>query len=155
MWKSTFSLLHWLSLTLFRAGHRPFFSSLTTEQSTKHYEENTSNLWTIGVWEIILSSFIFPSKPTDPWKNKLDIFNSCFDVSILIPVLTTASQLLLWLHQCLQGYFKSKRSPWNIISRKVNIVLKIYKTQIKSHIEYWTQAWGSVLRHGNWFCWVL
>ena len=51
---------------------------------------------TIGVWEIILSSFIFPSKPTDPQRNKLDIFNSCFDFSILIPVLMTASHLLLW-----------------------------------------------------------
>ena len=48
--------------------------------------------------KIILSSFIFPSKPTDPRRNKLDIFNSCWlDFSILIPVLTTASQLLLWL----------------------------------------------------------
>ena len=67
------------------------------EQSAKHHEESTPNLWTIGVWEIILSSFIFPSKPTDPQLNKLDIFNSRFDFSILIPVLMTAFQLLLWL----------------------------------------------------------
>ena len=66
-------------------------------ESTKHYEESTSNLWAIGVWETILSSFIFPSKPTDPRRNKFDIFNSCFDFSISIPVLTTASQSLLWL----------------------------------------------------------
>ena len=66
------------------------------EQPAKRYQESTSNLWTIGVWEIFLSSFIFPSKPTDPRRNKLDIFNSCFDFSILIPVLTTASQFLLW-----------------------------------------------------------
>ena len=64
---------------------------------THYHEESTSNLWTIGVCEIILSSFIFPSKPTDPRRNKLDIFNSCFDFNILIPVLTTAFQLLLWL----------------------------------------------------------
>ena len=53
---------------LFFSHHREF---------TKHYEESTPNLWTICVWEIILSSFIFPSKPTYPWRNKLDIFNSC------------------------------------------------------------------------------
>ena len=80
--ETTFTLLHWLSLTYF-------------EQSTKHHEENSFNLWTIGIWEIILSSLIFPSKPTDPRRNKLDIFNSCFKLSILIPVLMTASQLLL------------------------------------------------------------
>ena len=77
--------------------NRPSFSFLTTKQSTKQYVESTSNLWTIGVWEIILSSFIFLSKPMDPRRNKLDIFNSCFGFSILIPALTTASQLLLWL----------------------------------------------------------
>ena len=79
---SSLTLLSWLSLTYF-------------EQSAKHHEEISSNLWTVGVWEIILSSFIFPYKPTDPRRNKLDIFNSCFNLSILIPVLTTASQLLL------------------------------------------------------------
>ena len=42
-WESTFTL-HWLSLTYF-------------EQSAKHLEESTSNLGTIGVWEIIFSSF--------------------------------------------------------------------------------------------------
>ena len=83
-WESTFTLLHWLSLTYF-------------EQSAKHHEESTSSLCTLGVWEIILSSYIFPSKPTDPQRNKLDIFNSCFDSSIFIPVPTIASQLLLWL----------------------------------------------------------
>ena len=83
---SLLTLLHWLSLTYF-------------EQSAKHHEESTSNLWTIRVWEIILSSFTFPSKPMDPQRNQLDIFNSCFDISILIPVLMTASQLLLWLQR--------------------------------------------------------
>ena len=121
-----FSLPHWpaagqainmtehiLSLRFLASGktsqhdraHLLFFtdsSSLTLslsyfEQSAKHHEESTPNLWTIGVWEIILSSFIFPSKPTYPPRNKLDIFNSCFDFSILILVLTTASQLLLGL----------------------------------------------------------
>ena len=132
-----FSLQHWpaaeqasqhdrthiLSLRFQAAGgtsqhERPyslFFTDTLTcfKQSTKHHEETSSNFWTVGVWEVILSSFIFPSKPTDPQRNKLDIFNSCFNFSnfnpssddnistpafnfsILIRVLTTASQLLL------------------------------------------------------------
>ena len=115
-WENTFTLFASL-LANSRTDH-PF--PLSPQSPTKHYEESTSNLWTIGVWEIIHSSFIFPSKPTDPRRNKLDIFNSsistpaltsafqflswwqhlnsCFGFSILIPVLTTASQLLLW-HQ--------------------------------------------------------
>ena len=64
-WETRFTLLHWLTLRYFK-------------QSAKHHEETSSNLWTVGVWEIILSSFIFPSKPKDPRRNKLDIFNSCF-----------------------------------------------------------------------------
>ena len=82
--------------TLLAVGLTIFFLSPHRE-STKHYEENISNLWAIGVWEIIFSSFIFPSKSTDPQRNKLDIFNSYFDFSILIPVLTTAFQLLYGL----------------------------------------------------------
>ena len=100
-----------------RANHsRPLFaSSLNSsrtdnlfplspqQQSPEHYEESISNLWTIGLWETIFSSFIFPSKLTDPRRNKLDIFNSCFDFSILIPVPTTASQLLLCLQRLNAG----------------------------------------------------
>ena len=99
---SSLALLHWLFLTHFEQD-RPSFSSLTTEQSTKYYEESTSNLWSIGVWEIILSSIIFPSKPTDLQRNKLDIFNSCFNFNILSPVLMTASQLQLWLQRLNSG----------------------------------------------------
>ena len=95
--KATLTILAVSSLPhLLATGQTIIFPSHHRE-SAKHYEESTSYLWTIGVWVIILSSFIFPSKPTDPRRKKLDIFNTCFDFSILIPVLTTASQLLLWL----------------------------------------------------------
>ena len=94
---SNMTRVHSLSLLPYwLAAGQTIFSSPTTKLSPKHYEESISNLWTIGVWEIILSSFIFPSKPIDPQRNKLDIFNSCFNFSILIGVLTTASQFLLW-----------------------------------------------------------
>ena len=38
----------------------------------------------------------------------------------------------------------------NSVSMKANVVLKIYKTLIRPNIEYSSQAWASVLRHGNW-----
>ena len=38
----------------------------------------------------------------------------------------------------------------NFISWKADVVLKIYKTLIKPYIEYCSQAWTPVLRHGNW-----
>ena len=44
-WETTFTLLHWHSLTYF-------------EQSAKHHGETTSSLWTIGVWEIIRNEAI-------------------------------------------------------------------------------------------------
>ena len=37
----------------------------------------------------------------------------------------------------------------NSISREAN-VLKRYKTPIRPHIEYCTQARASAMRHGNW-----
>ena len=38
----------------------------------------------------------------------------------------------------------------NFISEEANIVLKIYKTLKRSHIENYVQAWASMMRHGNW-----
>ena len=37
----------------------------------------------------------------------------------------------------------------NFISREVN-VLKINKTWIRLHTEYWTLSWAPVVIHGNW-----
>ena len=88
------------SLASNRTDH-PF--PLSPQSSLTIMKKSTSNLWTIGIREIIFSSFIFPSKPTDPQRNKLYIFNSCFVFSILIPVLTTACQLLLWLQHLNYG----------------------------------------------------
>ena len=36
----------------------------------------------------------------------------------------------------------------NFISRETNVILEIYKTLIRPHIEYCTQAWATVSRHG-------
>ena len=36
-----------------------------------------------------------------------------------------------------------------LFSKKAN-VLKIYKTLIRSYIEYSSRAWAPVSRHGNW-----
>ena len=109
-WETTFTPLHWLfftdSLSLFLSlSHTHTHTHTYFEQSAKHHEETTSNLWTIGVWEIIFPSFIFPSKQTDPRRNKLDIFqllpwlqhfNSCSDDSISTPALTSAFYFLSW-----------------------------------------------------------
>ena len=96
-------------------AHSLFFTDSLTyfEQSTKHHEESSSNLWTIGVWEIILSSFIFPSKPMDPQRNKLDIFNSCpddsisFDFGILIPA-PSFTTVFFFLRLTAQGFLLSQ-----------------------------------------------
>ena len=37
----------------------------------------------------------------------------------------------------------------NFISREAN-VLKIYKILIRLHVEYCTQVWAPMSRHGNW-----
>ena len=93
--ETTFTLLHWFSLTYF-------------EQSTKHPEETSSNLWTIGAWEIILSSFLFDQRILR--ETNWIFFNSCFDFSILIPVLTTASQFMLW-HSAFLFFLNSTFAP--------------------------------------------
>ena len=41
------------------------------------------------------------------------------------------------------------RMGGNFISKKTNVVLKIYKILIKPHIEYFSQAWAPVLGYEN------
>ena len=38
----------------------------------------------------------------------------------------------------------------NYISKEANAVFKIYKAQIRPHIEYCSQFRSQVSRHGNW-----
>ena len=38
----------------------------------------------------------------------------------------------------------------NIISREPSVMLGLYKSLIKPHIEYCSQAWAPMARHGNW-----
>ena len=38
----------------------------------------------------------------------------------------------------------------NILSRDAHVITKVYKTLIRPHVEYCTQAWAPVARHGNW-----
>ena len=38
----------------------------------------------------------------------------------------------------------------NVISREPSVMLGFYKSLIKPHIEYCSQAWAPMARHGNW-----
>ena len=38
----------------------------------------------------------------------------------------------------------------NVISREPSVMLGLYKSLIKPHIEYCAQAWAPMARHGNW-----
>ena len=38
----------------------------------------------------------------------------------------------------------------NIISRETSVMLGLYKSLVKPHIEYCSQAWAPMARHGNW-----
>ena len=38
----------------------------------------------------------------------------------------------------------------NILSRSGYVITRVYKTLIRPHLEYCTQAWAPVARHGSW-----
>ena len=50
------------------------------------------------------------------------------------------------------GFRENRMIRWiirNFITRAAN-VLKIHKTSIRPHVEFYTQAWAPLLRHWNW-----
>ena len=51
--------------------------------------------------------------------------------------LSKANQMLCWISR-------------NLISRKKSLMLRVYKTLIRPHLEYCVQLWNPAAEHGNW-----
>ena len=65
-------------------------------------------------------------------------FNGSFNFSNqILAIVSKANQKIGWTMR-------------NIISREAFVITRVYKALIRPHIEYCTQAWAPVARHGNW-----
>ena len=51
--------------------------------------------------------------------------------------ISKATQMIAWVTR-------------NMISREKNVMLHVYKTVIRHHVEYCVQVWAPVAKHGNW-----
>ena len=66
------------------------------------------------------------------------IFNESFNFNnFILAMISKANQKTGWVLR-------------NILSRHAYVIINVYKTLIRPHIEYCTQAWAPVARHGNW-----
>ena len=66
------------------------------------------------------------------------IFNETFNFNnFILAMISKANQKTGWVMR-------------NILSRDAYVIVKVYKTLIRPHVEYCTQAWAPVARHGNW-----
>ena len=52
--------------------------------------------------------------------------------------ISKANQMLCWISR-------------NLISREKSLMLRVYKTLIRPHLEYCVQLWNPAVEHGNWF----
>ena len=59
------------------------------------------------------------------WK---DYISSC---------ISKANQMICWIAR-------------SIISREKSLMLRVYKTLVRPHLEYCVQLWNPMLEHGNW-----
>jgi hypothetical protein len=66
------------------------------------------------------------------------VFNKPFDfTNYILAVISKANQKFGWIMR-------------NMLSRDAYVITRLYKTLIRPHVEYCTQAWAPVARHGNW-----
>ena len=66
------------------------------------------------------------------------IFDDSFKFNChILSIVSKANQKIGWVMR-------------NILSRSAYVITRVYKTLIRPHIEYCTQAWAPVARHGNW-----
>ena len=66
------------------------------------------------------------------------VFNDSFNfTNQILSAVSKANQKIGWTMR-------------NILSRSGYVITRVYKTLIRPHLEYCTQAWAPVARHGNW-----
>ena len=92
------------------------------------------------------------------------IANKCFDYTLNDNYLTISEQekdlgiltsnTLLWTDQISSSVSKAnKLICWitrNLINKDRSVMLPVYKTLIRPHLEYCVQLWNPVPEHGNW-----
>ena len=64
------------------------------------------------------------------------------------------NETLDWKSQIVKAVKKAKSvigwTTRNVISREKDVLLNIYKSLVRPHLEYCTQLWNPVAEHGNW-----
>ena len=66
------------------------------------------------------------------------VFNNSFNFNDhILAIVSKANQKIGWTTR-------------NILSRDAYVISRVYKALIRPHIEYCTQAWAPVARHGHW-----
>ena len=79
-----------------------------------------------------------PLRSVDSEKDLGVVFNSAFKFDDHVrKCIAKANGTIAWLTR-------------NIISRETSVMLGLYKSLVKPHIEYCSQAWAPMARHGNW-----
>ena len=94
-------------------------------------------------------------------QNRRQIFNQYLLDNAILPVIECERDLdvnnvndLSWDYHISESINKAKkcidRVSRSVISRDPNVMLNIYKTLIRPHLENCVQLWNPIPKHGNW-----
>ena len=71
-----------------------------------------------------------------------------------LEVVVSAGDILCWQGQLRRMIGKAKQmTSWiirNVVSRKPEVLIPLYKAFIRPHLEYAVQVWAPTARHGSW-----
>ena len=147
------------SFLLLFADDLKLITNANSPKATQH-DLNVLQEWQ-EKWLLSFNTIDSKCKVLPVRMNGIENHNSYYLNGSLLPTIQSEKDIginvdcsLKWDKHIQQNILKAKKCiGWvtrNVISRERDVMLNIYKSLVRPHLEYCVQLWNPVPKHGNW-----